>query len=84
MNAPSAIFFNVQKVAERHDAVIYTPDGCAYKLMNGYWEFVDSVSTSQRHPPVVRYLVASIPAIQLRNMLRSISIASQREASCLI
>ena len=67
MNAPSATSIDVQKVAERLDAVIYTPDGCAYKLMNGCWEYVDSVRTyDQGHPPVVRYLIASIPAIQLK------------------
>ena len=68
MNAPSTTSINVQKVVERLNAVIYTPDGCAYKLMNGCWEYVDSVKTydDQGHPPVVRYLIASIPAIQLK------------------
>ena len=67
MNAPSATSIDVQKVAERLDAVIYTPDGCAYKLMNGCWAFVASVKgTSQGHPLVVRYLIALIPAIQLK------------------
>ena len=77
MNAPLATSVNVQKVAERLNAVIYTPDGCAYKLMNGCWEYVASVRTyDQGHPPVVRYLIASIPAIQLKTYAQTYYINS--------